>query len=43
MKKEYTQPIVEVIELNREDVIVCSEIASLSFGGGLDGDTETPW
>lgn len=43
MKKEYTQPIIEVIVLDTEDIVTASDPINMLFGGGLDGDTETEW
>ena len=38
MKKEYQEPIIEVIELDDNDIIVTS-----SLGKSMPGDNETPW
>lgn len=36
MKKEYTNPIIEIISLSDEDIITTSSV----FGGTQPGDTE---
>ena len=41
MKKLYNQPEIEIVELVQEEVITTS--TPMTFGGGLLGDTETPW
>ena len=43
MKKEYTQPIIDVIELDVEDIITESTPINMLFGGNLAGDEEVEW